>query len=233
MLANKTILITGAFSGIGKAATELFMQSKAKVVAVGRNAQNKVPSYATNYLPIVRNIRTEHDAQEVVEFALEKYSQIDIVLHCAGKGILKPAQDLSKADFDVMMADNFYSAVLMTQAVLPHFLLKKEGTLLFVPGVAGVRGLAGGAAYTAAKFATVGYARSLREDVRRSRIKITTLILGAVNSEFYDEMESSAGARDKMMTCQDAARAIWFAAQQPDSAVMSEMVLQPLAFQTV
>jgi NADP-dependent 3-hydroxy acid dehydrogenase YdfG len=46
-------------------------------------------------------------------------------------------------------------------------------------------------------------------------------------------MESSAGSRDKMMTCQDAARAIWFAAQQPDSAVMSEMVLQPLAFQTV
>lgn len=234
MLQNKVILVTGGFSGIGKAVTELFMQSKAKVVAVGRNAQNKVPSYAGNYLPVVRNLRTETDAQEVVEFTLEKFGQLDMIVHCAGKGLMKPANELSKADFDRMMADNFYTAALVTQAALPHFLLRKEGTILFVPGVAGVKGMPGGTAYGAAKFALMGYARSLREDLRRTRVKVTTLVLGAVASEFWDDLEGNASApKDKMMSTADAARAVWFAAQQPDSAVMSELVLQPLQMQTI
>lgn len=234
MLNNKVVLVTGAFSGIGKAVTELLMQSKAKVVAVGRNAQNKVPSYAGNYLPVVRNIRTEVDGQEVVEFALEKFGQLDILIHCAGKGLLKPANELVKPDFDRMLADNFFAPVLVTQAALPHLLLRKEGTIVFVPGVAGVRGMAGGTAYGAAKFALMGYVRSLREDLKRTRIKCTTLVFGGINSEFWDDLEGAGSVpRDKMMTSTDAAKAIWFAVQQPESAVMSELVLQPLAMQTV
>jgi NADP-dependent 3-hydroxy acid dehydrogenase YdfG len=232
MLQNKVILITGAFSGIGKAVTELFMQSKAKIVAVGRNDQNKVPSYAGNYLPIVRNIRTPDDAAEIVEFTLEKYGHLDIIVHCAGKGFLKPANELTRADFDRMMADNFHSAVMVTQAALKHFMLQKEGTILFFPGVLGARGMAGGCAYSAAKFALVGYAKSLREDLKRTRIKITTLYFGGVNTEFWDELDLSV-QRDKMIQVADAAKAIWFAAQQPDSAVMSELVLQPHNHQVI
>jgi NADP-dependent 3-hydroxy acid dehydrogenase YdfG len=232
MLTNKVILITGAFSGIGKAVTDLFMQSKAKVVAVGRNDQNKVPSYAGNYLPIVRNIRTEVDAEEIVEFAIEKFGGIDIILHCAGKGYLKPATDLKKADFDKMMADNFYTAMLLTQAALPHMTLKKEGTILFIPGVLGKAGMAGASAYSASKYAVTGYAKSLREDLKRTRIKVTTLFFGGVDSEFWDEIDMSV-QRDKMITVQDAAKAVWFAAQQPDSAVMSELVLQPFNHQVI
>jgi NADP-dependent 3-hydroxy acid dehydrogenase YdfG len=232
MLNNKVILITGGFSGIGKAVTELFMQSKAKVVAVGRNDKNKVPSYAGNYLPIVRNIRTEVDAEEVVEFTIEKFGTVDIILHCAGKGLLKPANELKKADHDRLMADNYFTAMMVTQAALPHMMLRKEGMLLFLPGVLGKAGMAGATAYSASKFALVGYAKSLREDLKRTKIKVTTLYFGGVDSEFWDEMEVPI-QRDKFITAQDAAKAVWFAAQQPESAVMSELVLQPFNHQII
>lgn len=232
MLQNKVILITGAFSGIAKAVTDLFMQSKAKIVAVGRNAQNKVPSYAGHYLPIVRNIQTQKDADDIVEYTLEKYGHLDIVVHCAGKGLLKPANELTRGDFEKVMADNFYSAVMVSQAAMNHFLLQKDGTLLFVPGVLGVRGMAGGAAYAASKHALVGYAKSLREDLKRTRIKVTTLYLGGVDSEFWDDMDAKV-QRDKMIHVRDAAKAVWFAVQQPDTAVLSEMVLQPYSHQVI
>ncbi len=232
MLTDKVILITGGFSGIGKAVTDLFMQSRCKVVAVGRNDTNKVPSYVGNYLPIVRNIKTDRDGEDVVEFAIEKFGQLDVILHCAGKGVLKPAAELTKADFEKMMLDNFYSAVYVTQAALPHFTQRKAGTLLFIPGVLGRRGMAGAAAYGAAKYALTGYAKSLREDLKRTQIKITTLHFGGVDSEFWNEIEMPV-QRDKMITTADAAKAIWFAAQQPDSAVLSELVLQPYNHQLI
>lgn len=232
MLNNKVILITGGFSGIGKAVTDLFMQSKSKVVAVGRNQENKVPSYTGNYLPIVRDIKTAEDGEEAIEFALDKFGHIDIVLHCAGRGTLKPAPELKAGDFQQMMADNFYSAVHVTQAVLPHFNQRKEGTLLFVPGVLGKRSMAGAAAYGASKFALVGYAKSLREDLRRTKVKVTTLFFGGVDSPFWDNIDMNV-QRERMISTQDAAKAIWFAAQQPDSAVMSELVLQPYNHQVI
>ncbi len=232
MLANKVILITGAFSGIGKAVTELFMQSRNRVVGVGRNQTNKVPSYASNYLPIVRNIKTELDAEEIIEFALEKFNQIDIIIHCAGKGLIKNALELKRPDFDKMMQDNFYTACMVTQAALPHMIERNEGTILFIPGVLGARTMAGGAAYSASKYALVGYAKSLREDLKKTKIKSTVLFLGGVNSEFWDDIDLQV-QRDKMITVQDAARMVWFAAQQPDSGVMAEMVLQPYNHQLI
>lgn len=232
MLSNKVVLITGGFSGIGKAVTQLFMQSQCKVVAVGRNQENKVPSYTGNYLPIVRNIKTERDGEEVVEFALEKFNHLDIIVHCAGKGLLKPVNELQRPDFERMLLDNFYTAVHVTQAALPHFTLRKEGTILFFPGVAGRVGLPGGGAYCASKFALVGYAKSLREDLKRTNIKCTTIFFGGVDTEFWDGI-TPAPARDKMIAVNDAAKAIWFAAQQPPTAVMSELVLQPPSAQLV
>jgi NADP-dependent 3-hydroxy acid dehydrogenase YdfG len=232
MLANKVILITGAFSGLGKAVTHLFMQSHAKVIGVGRNDQNKVPSYAANYLPIVRNLKTPRDAEEVVEFGLEKFRHIDMVLHCAGKGLFKPAYEMEKADFDRILNDNLYTAINLTQAVLPHFIDRKEGTLIFLPGVLGKTAMPGATAYCTAKFGLVGYAKALREDLKRTKIKVTTVYFGGVDSEFWADLDLKV-QRDRLLNVQEAARALWFAVQQPDSGVMSELVLQPYSHQAI
>jgi len=215
MLQNKVILVSGGFSGVGKAVTELFMQAKARVVAVGRNQQNKVPSYTGNYLPIVRNLRTEADADEVVEFALEKFGTLDIVLHCAGKILHKPAADTSRAELERIMVDNFYAAASLTRAALPHFMRRNEGLIVFMPGSHGSMAEPQLAAYCAAKHALVGYAQALRHDLLDTGIRVAGLCLGPVDTEFWHETPEDRKPRT-MTTVQDAARTLYQFCRQPD-----------------
>jgi NADP-dependent 3-hydroxy acid dehydrogenase YdfG len=232
MVTDKVVLITGAFSGIGKAVAEIMMQAQAKVVAVGRNGENKVPSFRSNYLPVIRNIKSKEDGEAIVEFALEKFKHIDIILHCAGKGILKPATQLQSSDFEKMMQDNFFSALHVTQAALPHLISRNQGMLIYFPGILGKTTMPQSAAYSASKYALTGYAKSLKEDLKRTQLRISTLYFGGVNSEFWNEIDLSV-RKDQFISVQEAARAVWFVCQQNDNGVLSELVLQPFSHQAI
>jgi NADP-dependent 3-hydroxy acid dehydrogenase YdfG len=92
--------------------------------------------------------------------------------------------------------------------------------------------MAGAAAYAAAKYGLVGMLQSIREEIKRTDIRITNLILGGVDSPFWDSIDLRV-QRDKMIRAEEAAKAIWFLCQQPDSGVISEMVLQPFNHQAI
>ncbi len=230
-LHQKHVLITGGFSGIGRALADLLLQSKARVTAAGRS-QVPTPPPTDSYYPLVRDIATEADGQAVVHEAQNRFGPVDVLVHCAGEGILKAAPQLTAQDFERSMRDNFYSAVWVTQALLPTLMERQEGTLIYVPGVLGKAPMAGAAAYGASKYALVGYVKSLREDLKRTRVRVTTLFFGGVDSPFWDPIDLRV-QRDKMISVADAAKAIWFAAQQPETAVMSELVLQPFNHQVI
>mgnify|MGYP005845522463 CR=1 FL=1 len=231
VLQHKHVLITGGFSGIGRALADLLLQSKARVTAVGRTAAAAPPA-SDGYFPLVCDIASEADGRAVAQQASEHFGPVDILVHCAGEGILKAAPQLTADDFERSMRDNFYSAVWMTQALLPALMERQEGTLIYVPGVLGKSPMAGAAAYGASKYALVGYVKSLREDLKRTRVRVTTLFFGGVDSPFWDPIDLRV-QRDKMISIPDAAKAIWFAAQQPESAVLSELVLQPFNHQVI
>lgn len=226
VLTNKVVVITGAFSGLGLALTDLFMQSRCKVVAAGRNTTGALPSYMSNYLPIVRDIRKESDAAEIRDFTLEKFGAADIIVHLAGNARLKPAIETPAPDYERLMVDNYLTAVYVTQAFLPHMLHRQEGSLVFLPGTAGKQGLHGGTAYCASKFALVGYAQSLMEELKPTKIKTTMIYYGLPATGANGHVN---GNGQRPFGIPDAAKAIFFAVQQPESAFMSEFVLQPLA----
>jgi NADP-dependent 3-hydroxy acid dehydrogenase YdfG len=224
MSAEKVVLITGAFSGIGKAVTELMMQAGAKVVAVGRNEHNSIPSFRNHYLPIVRNIREFSDAEQVTELALERFRHIDIVIHAAGKGLIRRAQDTHPEDFERMMRDNYYTAVHMTQAILPHLLQRNQGQMIFFPGISCCPELSASAAYCAAKTALKAYVACLREDLKSTDIKISNLNLGKVNTDFWAHLECDE-ASGRKMPAGDAARAVWLALQTNQNSLLTELEL--------
>ena len=86
--------------------------------------------------------------------------------------------------------------------------------------------MAGAAAYSASKYGLVGMMQSIREELKRTDIRITNLFMGGVDSPFWDTIDLRV-QKDKMIRTQEAAKAIWFLCQQPASGVVSEMVLQP------
>jgi short-subunit dehydrogenase len=166
----------------------------------------------------------------------EKYFQqcstIDILVNAAGVGIIKNMDTLDESDFLQSLHANLYAPFLLLKAFLPVMKETKKGLIINIPGVLGKVPMVGAAAYSASKYGLVGMMQSIREELKRTNIRITNLFLGGVDSAFWDSIDLKV-QRDKMIQAEEAARAIWFLCQQPDSAVVSEMVLQPFNHQAI
>ena len=157
---------------------------------------------------------------------------IDIVVNAAGTGIIKPVEALSAADFLHTLQINLVGTFHLVKAVLPGMKEQKKGLIINIPGVLGKVPMAGAAAYSASKYGLVGMMQSIREELKRTEIRITNLFLGGVDSPFWDTIDLRV-QKDKMILADEAAKAIWFLCQQPVSGVVSEMVLQPFNHQAI
>lgn len=153
-------------------------------------------------------------------------------LNAAGIGIIKTMETLNEEDFLRSLNYNLYAPFLLLQAFLPAMKELKKGLIINIPGVLGKVPMAGAAAYSASKYGLVGMMQSVREELKRTDIRITNLFLGGVDSPFWDNIDLRV-QRDKMINTEEAAKAIWFLCQQPASGVVSEMVLQPFNHQAI
>lgn len=108
----------------------------------------------------------------------------------------------------------------------------EESVAALAAGVLGKVPMAGAAAYSASKYGLTGMLQSIREELKRTEIRITNIFMGGVDSAFWDNIDLRV-QRDKMIREEEAAKAIWFLAQQPASGVVSEMVLQPFNHQAI
>lgn len=206
-LRDKVVLVTGAFSGIGRATTELLMKHRARVVAVGRKEEQSIPSYAGHYLPIERAINSEYDAFEVVEFALDKYKRIDAVINLAGTVLIKPVHEMTEAEYKRMMQDNYFSAVNVTRAALPEMLKQKAGTIVFTPCTTSKLKMTGLAGFRASAFALQTFAEELTRELKDSTIQVKNVAFEPVDSSFWqryaEEIDTS-----RFQTCVQAAEDI-------------------------
>jgi len=160
------------------------------------------------------------------------YPSIDTLVNASGIGIIKSMDSLSEIEFLRTLNYNLYAPFLLMKNFLPSMKENKKGLIINIPGVLGKVPMAGAAAYCASKYGLVGMMQSIREEIKRTDIRITNLFLGGVDSAFWDTIELRV-QRDKMIVTEEAAKAIWFLCQQPVSSVVSEMVLQPFNHQAI
>ena len=123
-------------------------------------------------------------------------------------------------------------AFYVVKSFLEPLKLKKTGLIINIPGVLGKTPMAGAAAYSASKYGLNGMMKSIREELKRTEIRITNIFLGGTDSAFWDTIDLRV-QRDKFISAEEAAKSIWFLCQQPSSGVVSEMVLQPFNHQAI
>jgi short-subunit dehydrogenase len=233
---GKNILIVGATGGIGSNVAKQLTASGANIFLAGRNAEKlaavaaelKVPAEKTFSL----DISVPEQVMDLKESFFKVYPTIDILINAAGVGIIKPMETLSEADFLRSINYNLYGPFLLVKAFLPAMKEVKKGLIINIPGVLGKTPMAGAAAYTASKYGLLGMMQSIREEVKRTDIRITNIFMGGVDSPFWDTIDLRV-QREKMIQAEEAAKAIWFLCQQPASGVVSEMVLQPFNHQAI
>lgn len=235
-LNGKKIVIAGATGGIGSQLAKLLHQSGAIVLLSGRNREKLkgisdelgIPASQT----FVMDITDNHQVEVFADGIVSAFGTPDILINVSGIGIIKPLDQLTVEEFTMSLQTNLVGAFMLVKSFLPSMKEAKKGLIINVPGVLGKVPMAGAAAYSASKYGLVGMMQSIREELKRTEIRITNLFLGGVDSPFWDKIDLRV-QKDKMIREEEAARSIWFLCQQPASGVVSEMVLQPFNHQAI
>jgi len=235
-IKGKHILIAGATGTIGSAIARLLNDSGAVVYVTGRDAEKLNQLAKTCSIPnertFVLDITNAQANSAVATHILQTIPAIDVLVNATGIGIIKPFELLTIEDLQQSLNVNLIGAFNFLKAFLPSMKEQKKGLIINIPGILGKTPMAGAMAYSASKYGLNGMMKSLREELKRTDIRITQLFLGGVDTRFWDTIDLRV-QREKMILAEEAAKAIWFLCQQPSSGVVSEMVIQPFNHQVI
>lgn len=238
-LEGRTVLVVGAGRGIGRASAELFSDAGANVVVSSRNeAELMELEYKLNtrgnatVFSFEADASVERDVKSLVDETIKRFGSIDYLVHAAGKGVLKPFGELTAADLDNLLNANVKTAFNVLQAVLPAMAERKFGRVVAIPGILGKAPMMQASAYCAAKYALTGMIKCLAQEYKRFGIRFSLMHFGGVDSNFWDDIAMKV-QRDKMLSVEAAAKAVFFAATQEGEGVMAEIVLMPENHQLV
>lgn len=235
-LKGKNVLIVGATGGIGRQTAKWMAGSGASLFIAGRNAEKLSFLKDELKLPDACVFMADITNEEHVKALSEKFHSmvpaVDVLVILSGIGIIKPMETLTTEEFQRTIDTNLLGPFLLMKYFLPAMKQQKKGLIINIPGVLAKVPMAGAAAYCASKYGLLGMMQSIREELKRTEIRITNIFMGGVDSPFWDNIDLRV-QRDKMIREEEAAKAIWFLAQQPSSGVVSEMVLQPFNHQAI
>jgi short-subunit dehydrogenase len=187
----KSIIVTGAGSGLGKELALLFTQQGYHVLLTGRSV-DKLLAVKTEIEQIggkadfvELDIQKENDILNKVQEMSNNYTIFGLVNN-AGVGHFGPILNITESEITEMLNTNVLGTILMTKAVLPVLQEQGEGLLMNIISTAGLRGKVNEAVYVASKFAVRGFTESLQKEYEnRSTIKIKAIYMGGMDTPFW------------------------------------------------
>lgn len=236
-LAGKVALVTGAGSGIGRAAAIRLAREGAALALVGRTESRLLETRAE-----IRDAGVEAYAADVgdaaavgrtVSAVLARFSRIDVLVNAAGVNV--PRRSLAEGSveaFEQVLNTNLRGAFLLSRAVLPAMRAQGGGTIVHVVSDSGLRGNDfAGVAYIASKFGLRGLVEAIDAEERRHGIRVTAIYPGEVNTPLLDQrpVPVPVEARLRMLQPEDVAECIALAAMLPPRALVEQIVLRPAA----
>lgn len=190
LLKNKVVIVTGASSGIGRAAALLFAGEGARVVVTARRQAElgalvaQIETAGGEALALPGDIREESLAQALVATAVERFGGLDIAFNNAGMvGEVAPLAGMTRARWDEMIATNLTSAFLGARHQIPALEARGGGSLIFTSSFVGhTAGIAGMAAYAASKAGQIGLVKALAAELGGKRIRVNALLPGGTDT---------------------------------------------------
>lgn len=186
MNLNKTIIITGASAGIGKALAEYFGKKGHRVYGLSRK---QVESQYFTSIPT--DITEKEQIDNAINQILEKEKQIDILINNAGMGMVGAVEDATKEDITKLFNLNLVGAVQMITAVMPTMREQKEGQIINISSIGSEMGLPFRGFYSASKSALDKVTEAMRYEVSQWNVEVCTLHLGDIKTNIADHRVKS------------------------------------------
>lgn len=201
-LTGKVAVITGAASGIGLAATKLFAEEGARVLAVDLEAgtlQEAVGGFGPDVTPCVADVTDEAQMQQAMADAVAAYGGIDIVVPNAGIfGVQAPIEEYPVDNFQRVMHVNVTGVLITIKHAVPHMAKRGGGSIIITSSVGAVIGNEGASAYTASKHALSGIMKVAARELAPKNIRVNTVNPGLVDTPMMRVVDASISPEDPL-----------------------------------
>ena len=239
---KKTIFITGATSGIGKATAEIFAKQGHRLIICGRrkevldNLQIQLSNF-TDVYSLVFDVRNQQEVQNAINSLPENWKNIDVLVNNAGNAHgLEPISDANISDWDAMMDGNVKGLLYVSQPIIKIMKSKNSGHIVNISSVAARQTYANGTVYCASKKAVDIISEGMRLELTEFGIKVTNVQPGAVETDFSkvrfkgdEERAATVYAGYEPLIAEDIADAISYCVNAPDRVSIAEICIYPKA----
>ncbi|QKX60939.1 uncharacterized protein TRUGW13939_08085 [Talaromyces rugulosus] len=250
-LAGKTVLITGASSGIGRSSAFEFARTSPqnlKLILTARRIDSlnqiaadivKEVGSGVKVLPVQLDVSNADEVRAFVGKLPAEFKEVDVLVNNAGlvRGVAK-APEILEEDMDIMFKTNVTGLINMTQAILPIMLKRNNGAgagdIINIGSIAGREPYIGGGIYCATKAAVRSFTESLRKELISKRVRVISIDPGQVETEFSvvrfygDKSKADAVyAGCEPLTPEDIAETIVFVAGRRENVVIADTLLFP------
>lgn len=236
---KKTVLITGATSGIGLACARKFAQNGDRLILTGRNEQKlsdicmDLTDKGIEVLTLAFDVRDREEAKRQLAELPQEWQVIDVLVNNAGLALgLEPEQEGNLDDWETMIDTNIKGLLTMTRLVVPGMVKQGRGHIINIGSIAGDAAYAGGNVYCATKAAVKAITDGLRIDVADTPLRVTNLKPGLVetnfsNVRFHGDTERAAKVYQgiKPLTGDDIADVAVYVANAPEHVQIAEVTI--------
>jgi NADP-dependent 3-hydroxy acid dehydrogenase YdfG len=227
MTTTKTMLITGASTGIGEATAKMAVGAGYRVALVARSADKLAKLVdelggPDNAIAVQCDVTSYEQQQAMVEQTLKAFGRIDAAFANAGIGSKGFGTEQGDPEnWRDMILTNLYGVILTAKVCLDE--LKKNRGHFLITSSRSARTTLKGSIYGATKWGVTGYGYNLREELAGTGVRVTLIEPGMVDTPFFDTPKPKALRPD------DVARAVMYAVSQPDHVDVSELLVIPVA----
>jgi short-subunit dehydrogenase len=191
-LEGKTALITGASKGVGEAIAELLGSYKMKIGLMARstekldNVAKKIQQAGGQALVLTTDLKNQHEIENALAKIKQEYGFVDILINSAGIGHRGFWNDLSlETDLETFSV-NYHAPVILIRHLLPKMLTDNKGQIINVNSIAGLYSAPYQGSYAASKCALVAYVESLAFELENTKVKMSTIFPGPIDTEFLN-----------------------------------------------
>ena len=238
----KTIFITGATSGIGKATAEMFAQQRHRIIICGRREavleelETQLSSF-TEIFSLNFDIRNNEEVEAAINSLPENWKNIDILINNAGNAHgLDPISEGNIDDWDAMIDGNVKGLLYVSQPIIQLMKAQNSGHIVNVSSVAARQTYANGVVYCASKKAVDTISEGMRIELTEFGIKVTNIQPGAVETDFSkvrfkgdEERAKTVYAGYEALKAEDIADVISYCVNAPERVSIAELCIYPKA----